>query len=183
MSTIFAADSSFLTPDSTISEQYAEQVFVTEHPVEDGSTSTDHAQRLPRQITVEALVTESPQSPFNVVDGVQRVIDARNFLNAAVGQLLSYQSDRFGLFENMMLVGFPHAVEKARSIRFQITLKEIRIATFASVEIPAEAPAPAAESGAPSEVDTGEQPTETPDEEKAEDDKSILAGIVDSLFG
>lgn len=183
MSIFIAADGTLLRPDTVLSEDYSEDVFVTSHPTEDGSVVSDHAQRMPRVITIVAVVTESPMSAFNVVDGVQRVLDARGFLLGAIGQLITYQSDRLGLFENMMITGFPHRVEKARSLTFTITIKEVIIATFASVEIPAEAPVPVAEGGAPDEVDTGEQGTSTPDEEKAEQDTSILAGIVDSFFG
>ena len=182
MSTIYAADGTSFTPDSVIKETYIEDIRVTDHPIEDGSTTSDHALKLPGRIVLECLVTESPLSSgrLKLVDGVQRMTDARDVLRGMVGQLLSYQSDRFGLIENMMLEGYPHSVDKKRAYGLTITLKEVKFAVFSSVEIPPEAPAPSAETGAPDGVDTGEQPTETPNDQDAAEDKSWL---LDGLEG
>lgn len=175
MSTFFGPDGVTFTPDTVLKEDYIEDIIVTEHPIEDGSVTSDHAQRLPKRIVITCMVTESPISvDILTVDGLQRMLDAREKLDGFVGQLLDYQSDRFGLFTNMMIEGFPHSVETRRSYTFTISLKQIRIAQFASVSIPPEAPAPEAEAGAPDETESGEQPTETPSEGAAEEDKSLL---------
>lgn len=180
--TIFAEDGTTFTPDTVIKEDWIEDIRVTEHPIEDGSVTTDHAQELPQRVILTCMVTESPITinPLEAT-GTQRILDARETLQGFKGQLLDYQSDRFGLVENMMIESFPHSVETRRSYTFTISLKVVRIAVFQSVSIPPEAPAPEAEAGAPDEVDTGEQPTETPTEEAATEDKSILVGIGESL--
>ena len=182
MSTFFGPDGVTFTPDTVIKEDYIEDVLVTEHPIEDGSVTSDHAQTLPRRIVVTCMVTETPIS-VDILNagGVQRMLDAREKLRGFVGKLLAYQSDRFGLFENMMIEGFPHSVETRRSYTFTISLKEVRIAEFASVSIPPEAPAPEAEAGAPDETESGEQPTETPSEGAAEEDKSLLLRGLEGL--
>lgn len=175
MSTIYAADGTSFTPDAVMKEDIVQDVRVTDHPIEDGSSVSDHSQTLPLRIVITCLVTESPISSFeSEIDGVQRILDAFSFLNGAVGQLLSYQSDRYGLYESMMIEGFPSSVTKMRSAPFTISLKQVKIATFATVDIAPEDPAPVAEAGAPDEVDTGEQPTDTPTPEAAEDDSSYL---------
>jgi len=179
LSTIFGEDGTSFTPDTVIKEDFIHDIRVTEHPIEDGSVTSDHAQQLPQRIILTCIVTESPVTvdPFEA-EGPQRVLDARSTLEGFIGQLLSYQSDRFGLFENMMIESYPHSVETRRSYSFTISLKNVRIAEFQSVSIPPEAPAPPAEGGAPDEVDTGEQPTETPsDEEETEDKSWLLKGL------
>lgn len=50
----------FLVFDGSINESYRSPVRVTQHPVEEGADITDHVQVLPRSITINGIISDSP---------------------------------------------------------------------------------------------------------------------------
>jgi hypothetical protein len=53
--------------DATLRRVHQSRVEVTDHPVEDGSTVTDHSRRLPKRLQLDIIVTNDPV----IVDAVE----------------------------------------------------------------------------------------------------------------
>ncbi|NJR73233.1 MAG: hypothetical protein HC773_05175 [Scytonema sp. CRU_2_7] len=68
--------------DATLSEDHAYQNEVSQFPVENGDTIVDNIRKLPEQITINGLVTNSPVNVTftditNIVDGVSNKQESR----------------------------------------------------------------------------------------------------------
>lgn len=72
-----------ITPDITIEESHQDQLVITEHPVEDGATISDHAYKLPAQVMVTYGWT--PGGPTNASL-------ASDFLNTLYKKILALQT-------------------------------------------------------------------------------------------
>src|SRR5688572_20110730 len=46
--------------DAAITEEHTLEAEITQYPVEDGSTISDHRRRLPRSVTMELVVSDTP---------------------------------------------------------------------------------------------------------------------------
>ncbi len=133
---------------------------LTDHPVEDGSTTTDHRQRLPNTITITGTVTATPRSgaTYGQVTGEARMYAARDFLDGCDGFVEIETPDE--VYTGYMLVGWGHDRTSRRSMTFTLEFREVRIATAQTVTIPVTAPVEGEAAGLPDEVDAGEQATE-----------------------
>lgn len=163
-------------------EDYSPAIDVTEHPIEDGSSVTDHAQIRPLVFGITGTVTESPFSDTEE-GGPARVERARDFLEAAQGQLLEVETDRWGTIRNVMLTGWPHQVTSRRSTTFGCTFKVVKIARAGRATIPPRIVSDSVAAGAPGEVDAGEQPTKAIPEERQQSTAARMADWVASLGG
>lgn len=183
MSTIIRPDGSTLTLDATIEEIYDPNIRVTDHPLEDGGTVSDHAQILPKTLQLQGLMTESPQQNLGGPFGIQRILGARNFLQAAAGELLSVVTSRFGTLTNMMMTRYPHRINVKKNMPITLAFKEIRIATAALVIIPPEQPVDSESVGAPDGQDVGVQPTGDTAQDPAQEarDTSAARDILASI--
>ena len=172
------------TLDAVTERSYSPGNQLTEHPIEGGSTITDHIHRQNTPIVIRGIVTESPYAGSGGTTGVQRIQDALAFLEAAAPEALQVVDDRLGVFEDMGLVSWPHRLNQRRNLSIVITLKQMRFAEAGFVDIPPEVVAETVDSSAPEEQDVGEQPAESTltvegdDTEQATEDKSILADLL-----
>lgn len=178
---IIRDDGQTLTLDGTFREQWSQEQRATDHPIEDGSTVTDHLQPLPRSLTLDCSVTETPLGPVSGLTGAERVLAARDFLDGCRQQVLSVVTSRFGTLENMALITWTYNITSARSLPLTLRFRELEFAETGSVQIPADAPTEEASDGAPDATDSGTQSTTTVDDDEAEEDKSILASLVDAF--
>jgi hypothetical protein len=181
---IIRDDGSALTFDGVLDYTLSSSVNVTDHPIEDGSTVSDHAQVQPKRLTVRGIVTETPYDNVDNVGGPDRVARALEFLDAAAGELLTVVTERFGTLENMALTSYPTTADQVRRLLFDVEFKAVRIAVAGLIDIPPSAPAtPSAASGLPDEQDVGEQPTTSTEDEpaKEEGDTSLLLDLLTSV--
>lgn len=72
-----------ITPDITIEESHQDQLVITDHPVEQGATISDHAYKLPAQVMVTYGWT--PGGPTNASL-------ASDFLNTLYAKILAIQT-------------------------------------------------------------------------------------------
>lgn len=136
-------------------------VDVTEHPVEDGSDVSDHAQVKAKRLHFRGVVTESPYDNVDTSGGADRVTRALEFLDGIAGATVTIISSVFGTLENMAITRYPATRGQLRRLLFDLEFKQIRIATAALVVVPVEAPATtSAATGLPDETKVGEQPTQ-----------------------
>lgn len=149
-------------PFIIIRVDFQEAVIITEHPVENGSDISDHAQVRPGRFVIDCIVPESafPNQPQGGVG------PAIAWLQAALGQPLQLTLDNEGVFENLFIETAVHARTIIRERRFTIRAKEVRTVTVARGVITVDR---TTNSGAVSRVEAGQQATED-----AERDSSVL---------
>lgn len=193
------SDGAVLTFDAVGSIDRKTSSRATRHPVEDGSTTSDHVQREPDRFSVkDAIVSESPLAGVGSrATGLARVSEALAWFEESQGELVSL-GWRGELYENLVVTGFPYSYDKLRRRRFSISLEQIRIARadvvfvdLSDVDRTSEASDASTgdpvvdegvEAGFASEVDAGEQAsTDVSSEPSDEDNRSALAALVDSF--
>lgn len=175
---IIRSDGETMTLDATFRERGGFEQRITDHPIEDGSTVTDHLQKLPETLVVDAAVTESPASA-TALRGTERVLNAVEFLRGCIGQEVDVVTVRFGTLERWGIKSVQYDVTHRRSLPITILFRELEFAQTGTVSIPPEAPADVASDGAPDATDSGTQSTSTVSDEDAAEDKSLLASFVD----
>lgn len=171
---IIRPDGTGFEPDVTLSESWDHQIQVTEHPVEDGRTVSDHAQVLPLGYSARVVITETPFANVSATGGPSRVLQARDFFESIEGQIVSVVSTRYGRLERMVLLGWPNDVTALRNMEVTLTFRQIEIAEVGFIAIPPRRPAPAAETGATTEQDLGTQATEEVSAEEAAQVQSLF---------
>lgn len=175
---VIRADGSEFAPDATLSESWDHRVVVTNHPVEDGRTVADHAQKLPLGYTARVVITETPFNNVSPTGGPDHVLQARDFFFSIEGELVSIVSERYGRLENMVLLGWPNDVTAMRNMPATLTFQQIEIAEVGFVAIPPRRPAPVAETGATTEQDLGNSATEEIEDETLTSFAAILIDTV-----
>ena len=178
-------DGGVWTFDGHSRESFQPSSRITDHPVEGGGNVADNIFRLPLRLTIEAKVTESPLRSYGQPLGRARVDAARSFLRVAQEDLVTIQTELETL-TSMAIVGWSHDKTSVGGVAFKLEMREIVIANSATVEIPADEPAPAVANDVASAVDAGEQPTEDIDTEveeaaQEEENQSTLAAILDAV--
>ena len=164
--------------DAWISGNFGGQTVVTDHPIEDGSTISDHSQIEPLQITLDVRQTETPLDiPDDGFEGEERITEAMDFLRRVgrAGDPLTATIPRIGVFENMILAAWPNEIDRRRSSAFEVTLRQIEIAVTAIVGVPIEFVADDSRSGQQEEEDLGRQSTEEIEEDST-------GGFLSSVF-
>ncbi len=178
--TLIRPDGQTLTFDATPVIGFQKSNTITDHPIEDGSVVSDHVQRQPDQVSLTGVVSETPLGAASP----DRVQEALRFLNEAgeLGELLEMES-RFGLTGNWILESWPYDITQLRALAFEISLRQVRIATTELVMLPREVPRPVVADSAPPEVDTGAQPTKPVEPAEESKLKSVAARLVDWATG
>jgi len=133
---------------------------VTEHPIEDGSTIADHLARQPDREKIPAVVTAHPREDHGQPRGTARLALARLFIEGCYGQRLIIRHEKLGFLTNRVLVDHAETISTMTRIVFNLSLKQVIIATAESVDIPADAPAASASDEMPDERDWVERTKE-----------------------
>lgn len=178
-------DSSTWAPDVVVAVNVSNEWAVTAHPVEAGVVVSDHVQPQPAEVVITCVVTENPTKVGGKVGGPVALQQSIQWLRdtADAGQLVDVVTRRMGTLQGYAITGLPYTLDNVARLRFDLTLRQIRVATATSVQILVETTAGDTATGAPDEVDAGEQATTSTDTdaEAAAADQSALAGIVDWL--
>jgi len=178
---IIRADGTEWAPDATLSESWDHRVQVTEHPVEDGRTVSDHAQVLPTGFTARVVITETPFDNVSALGGAAHVQQARDFLESIEGQIVSVVTTRYGRLENMVLLGWPNDVSVLRDMKVTLSFRQIEIAEVGFIAIPPRRPAAVAETGATTEQELGNKVVEEVSDEESTRVRSYAATLLDAV--
>lgn len=184
--TITRPSGEVLRLDRTDAESYSPSSTITEHPIEDGSTVSDHIQSRPLPITVEGIITESPYDRGDVGvligrTGVDRINAALEFLRAASTEILTVESTRLGSFSSYGLASYQHRIGVLRELRLSLNLRQVRLAEVETVSIPPLAPAPTQSTGAPDGQDAGQQASADTEGEDDATDKSAAVSLLEAV--
>ena len=169
------------TPDVVVRVSVDESWEVPSHPVEEGISPSDHTRTQPASLTISVVLTENPTAgefTGGRADLQRRVAWLRD--TATAGQRIDIITTRLGTFTSYQIVNLPLVIDNVQRLAFDLQLQQVRVATSSTVLISVETTADDTATGAPDEVDTGEQATTTDtDEAAAEVDQSTLAALID----
>lgn len=178
-------DGATWSPDVVVAVNVSESWQVTDHPVEDGVVVSDHVQQQPATIVLSCVLTENPTRVGSRTGGRAHLQDGIAWLRdtAAAGQLVDVVTSRMGTFTGYVVQGIPYTIDRVARLAFDLTLRQVRVATSTTVQITVDDTAADTATGAPDEVDAGEQATtSTADDAAAEEaDQSTLAALLDTL--
>ncbi len=132
MSTITIQDLNLEQPFTVLRADFAPSALVTEHPVEQGVESTDQIKVRPLRILVEAIVSDTG-TPGRPQPGVAQAV---RWLTLAQGRFLDIVIDNEGEFRTYALEAAQHARTVIRGRVFRLRLKQVRIATALTSQIP-----------------------------------------------
>ena len=185
--------------DATLSESFESSLSWTEHPVEDGSTISDHAVRLPRKLSLSGVVTRAPAAMITGPNPDPAHLDD------TIRALEGLMTDRQPVSVYTGLRAYPRLYVESLSVsrsagdgqraNVQMSLREIEIVEAQTALVPPLPVVPEKKADATPEQSQGTQsPTETtptsetggsPTGDDAED-KSFAADLWDrgsSFFG
>lgn len=175
---IVKSDGTVFTFDSTTRISFGPSIMITEHPIEDGSLISDHAQEMPQTIAVSGVISgAAPSSAAWDANNPNRQVSARDFLRGIIGETVSLVTVRFGTITSLMLTRYPYVIDGLDRTIFDIELKAVKIASAGSVFISPTAPSDTTASSLSSAQDAGEQPTTTPTDAEVEADETVLFSL------
>jgi hypothetical protein len=180
------SDGSIWQADVVVAINVGQEWQITDHPVEQGVVVTDHVQVQPTEITITCVVSENPiRAGGGTVGGQVRLQERMRWLRetADEAELVDIVTRRMGVFTGYAIRSVPYVLDRVSRLRFDLQLRQLRVATATTVLITVDQVADDVATGAPDEVDTGEQATTSTDtDEQAEAaDQSTLASLLDAL--
>tara|TARA_R110001599_G_scaffold100302_2_gene256829 strand:- start:2286 stop:2873 length:588 start_codon:yes stop_codon:yes gene_type:complete len=118
---------------------------VSRHPLEDGTSVSDHRSVENTRVELSCRITHTPldtaDGDESGVDRVQKVSDFLNALGSATGDdkgtlTLSSDSEKIDTVENLALVGWPKTVTRLGGAGFQLSFVQVRFATVETTAVP-----------------------------------------------
>lgn len=133
-----------ITIDASVQENHVSTCDLTENPVEDGATITDHVQMKPAELTIDGVISNTPIS-FAVLDNIRGLIDTVTSILGktsrsieAYNELLRLQKSRvpfkvvtgLKVYTDMILTSLsvPRTAATGNAIHFSAVMKQIIIA-------------------------------------------------------
>ena len=174
----FQDDGSIVYLDGLVNADVLDDVLITMHAIEGGSTISDHAQARPRQVQMVVEVSESPAPSATEVTttGPDRVTQVLDALDAGVGRLVDLVIQGRRTYPNLLLGSRGNAAwDQYRRVRLSIPATQVTV-TSSVDEVLEVDPARASDdvrAGA-SETDSGQTSTRR---------KTIGAAVVDGVGG
>jgi hypothetical protein len=159
--------------EATIREVHTSRVQVTDHPVEDGSSVTDHSRLLPKRLQLDIVISDHPII-VNAADVVVPDRAKRGFATLEdiqeKGEILTVRTSLRD-YDNMILEEFtaPRDAATGNVLSASLSLRELITATTETVE----PPAPTETTKAP-ETDQGRRNTTEASPETETKSSSVL---------
>lgn len=145
---VISAEDSQIAFDATVSERHRHELKVTEHPVEEGASVSDHAQLEPDVLDIQGIISNTPIL-LNVEDNIQpsipggnpdnRAQDAYNeFLRLQQTAALLEVATEIRDYSDMMItsISVPREKGSRHILDIGLTLQAFRKATVESVAAP-----------------------------------------------
>lgn len=131
-----------LTFDTVISATYDPPVLVTQNPIEDGASATDHIQRLPETFSVEALLSSIPDLAAAQRSAAQafpptgeaRLLAVEDFLRQALSApvIVTFR----GRTGRRFLSSMPYPISNRQGIIFALSFTEVIIPVSSTQTLP-----------------------------------------------
>lgn len=137
---------------SVLTETHTQAGNITEHPIEKREDVSDHRQKLPFRLSIEAVVTGNPmvsriggpiasvggrsvEDEFGVY-GDARLRLAVEFFDRNQDQTFEYLSARLGRIRDLMIESVEYTVDKEQRLVFNIELKQVSFGRSEIVDLP-----------------------------------------------
>jgi len=186
----------FVQLDCSVNEIHTDSAEITEHPVEDGSTMTDHIRKLPTRLEIEGIVTNTPITYLASINSPPSTFASDAFVPSFPGS--DRADDAYAVMQEMMTQGVTMSVltslrsytsmaieslvvtrnaDTGQVLNCSISMKEVKKAKALSIDVPIpENPANNAASN------QGTVPSEAATPAQSSAGSSILSDIA-SFFG
>jgi hypothetical protein len=162
--------------DATISEGTEHNVTVTDHPIEDGASASDHIRDEPDQLTIEGIISRTPvENPYYLL------LEKSQRHEEAWGQLVYWLkshilvkiSTSINTWENMAIQSLSRkrSSDVGEAVQFSLKVKEIVKVVSSEAEAPARS--------VPTQSKSSDEGTKTA---KPVSDQSIGAYGLDAIF-
>jgi hypothetical protein len=117
-----------VTIDAFITESHSRNASVTDYPLEDGSTISDHYNIAPDELSISGVI--GPVSIYDENDPGNRVLDSYEALRKIVDDKLPITIvSGLRVYENMMITSFecPREAADGQGLVFNMTARQISI--------------------------------------------------------
>ena len=128
--------------DAIMSTETEETLTITSHPVQNGANVSDHAYREPTRITMEVFMSDVMQArypgQFNEFLG-KSVSAYRRLLDLQRARIPFTVQTRLGCYQNMLIesIAAPDDVSTKDGLRCTVSMREVLVATVATVKVSA----------------------------------------------
>lgn len=136
ITTTVAVQTTTLMADAVIKELHEDEMVITEHPVEQGATISDHAYKLPSKLgLIYAWAAGSPQNTTQDVSFLKNLY--KQFLNIQAAQTLCTVNTGKRIYQNMLIKALRMTEDKEteNSLIIDIDFQEILMATTQTIPL------------------------------------------------
>lgn len=130
ISTTSSLQATTLMADAVVRELHEDELVITEHPVEQGATISDHAYKLPAKLElIYAWAAGSPQNTTQDVSFLKNLY--QQFLNIQASQTFCTVNTGKRIYQNMLMksIRVTEDKETENSLIISVTMQEILLAT------------------------------------------------------
>ncbi len=123
-----------LMPHVVIREQHKDELQITDHPIQTGSPVSDHAFRLPAEVTIECAWSESPQSK-NLLDSAMNIVGSvKNIASVLTGAGQDQSRAIYELLRKMQDTAVLLNVTTGKRVYKNMLLKSLAVTTEPETE-------------------------------------------------
>lgn len=143
----FALDLVTIEFDATLSEGHSWNNEITDNPVENGSDVTDHIRRLPNQVTLVGMVTNTPFLDAQASEDRSIGNEDEDLVEKVLGKIQGLVDDRavvrvftkYIVYKDMAIrsVDFIRDASNTNAVIFTVQFKKIAIVETQTVDVPA----------------------------------------------
>lgn len=128
-----------LTLDAATSQRHGRTAQITEHEVEAGSDIADNIRNLPRELSIEGMVSRTPALPPGISPDPNRHIAAYTLLERARDtKMLVTVSTGLEVYPNMAIesLDYPRDANTGANLYFSISFHEVIFAVTQTAHVP-----------------------------------------------
>lgn len=162
--------------DATIRENHELSAEVTEHPVESGSTISDHIFNAPIRVLLEGEVTDSPVQLFNFSVGERRLEAYAQFLEIRKAREPVTLVTGLSVYSDMVMtsLSMPQEVGTGKRLQFTAEFQQIEVVETETTTLPPASIAEEKRDIASSTQDGGQQTAKEANAEQSATSSSAL---------
>jgi len=127
--------------DATVSEQHGEQYALASSPIEGGAQVTDHVQRQPVGLTVDVVLSDTPDDLVTYTPDRAQGLYADILAVARTRVPFDYNAPGVGFYPSMAFtsIGLPRSAETGGTWQVTLVMRQIEIATVDQAAVLADA--------------------------------------------
>lgn len=128
-------DGSSIVLDAVLSGDLAHSWDVTSHPIEGGGSVTDYSIVQPLEVTLSAILSESPGADVSSTTGPERIEEVLAWLEASSGELLTISIPERPTVGDALITSLRVGIRAERAVGLDVSFRQVQIATATTVEV------------------------------------------------